>query len=215
MIACETSCKGGMGMSQDVYNPYQAYDSSCFQPTDRFYIRASVSLPNGDVDPKTGLLKPNVIRRGRTQAMRMQARKLDRDFDTFSAAVQKRQAEKGIRIPMRYAVLAVLGAMLLCATILLVQQGVLIQRRQNLAAMQQRITDIQAENKELRAKIDEASDAATICYAAAQDLGMVPASSAQAIHLTAVDTRPREDHTVHVSASVAGAQPENGAGAGQ
>ena len=36
---------------------------------------------------------------------------------------------------MRYAVLAVLGAMLLCATILLVQQGVLIQRRQNLAAM--------------------------------------------------------------------------------
>jgi cell division protein FtsL len=202
-------------MSQVAYNPYKVYDSSCFQPTDRFYVRSSVSLPNGDVDPETGLLKPCAVRRGRTQAMRMDAKKLDRDYDTLSAAVQKRQNEKGIRIPMRYGVLAVMGVLLLCATILLVQQGVLVQRRQNLMAMQERITDIQTENQALRAKIDEASDAAKICYAASQDLGMVPASSAQAIHLTAVDTRPGDNGTMHVSASAADAQNSTVNGASQ
>ena len=54
----------------------------------------------------------------------------------------------------------------------------------------QRIEEIKGVNDGLKAQIAEASDSSTICYAAARDLGMVPASSAQAIHLTAVDTRP-------------------------
>ncbi len=189
-------------MSQVAYNPYQAYDSRCFQPTDRFYVRSSVFLPNGDVDPLTGMLKKDARRRGRTQALRMEVHRLDLDFDKMNAAVQARQKEKGIRIPLRYAVALIFGVILLCAVILLVQQGTLLQRQRNLQAEQERIESIQTQNNDLRAKITEASDAATICYTASQDLDMVPASSTQAIHLTAVDTRPR-DSQAHVSASAA------------
>jgi cell division protein FtsL len=189
-------------MSQVAYNPYQAYDSRCFQPTDRFYVRSSVFLPNGDVDPMTGILKKDFRRRGRTQALRMEAHRLDMDYDKMNAAVQARQKEKGVRISLRYAVALVLGVILLCAVILLVQQGMLLQRQRNLQSEQQRIETIQTQNDDLRAKIADASDAATICYAASQDLDMVPASSTQAIHLTAVDTRPKENQA-QVSASAA------------
>jgi cell division protein FtsL len=191
-------------MSQVAYNPYQAYDSRCFQPTDRFYVRSSVFLPSGDVDPMTGLLKRDARRRGRTQALRMEAHRLDMDYDKLNAAVQARKKEKGIHIPLRYAVTLILGVALLCAVILLVQQGTLLQRQRNLQAEKQRIETIQVQNEDLRAKITDASDAATICYAASQDLDMVPASSTQAIHLTAVDTRP-QDSQARVSAS-AGSQ---------
>ena len=47
-----------------------------------------------------------------------------------------------------------------------------------------------SQNDALQTQIDEASDAATICYAAARDLNMIPAESAEAIHLVAMDTRP-------------------------
>ncbi|MEG2702970.1 MAG: hypothetical protein RSA65_10155, partial [Clostridia bacterium] len=49
-----------------------------------------------------------------------------------------------------------------------------------------------AANEQIKEQIAEASDAATICYAAARNLNMIPAESAEAIHLVAVDTRPGE-----------------------
>jgi hypothetical protein len=172
------------------YQPYQTYDKRCFQPTDRFYIRASVFLPNGDVDPVSGMLKQNAKRRGRTQAMRMEAHRLDREYAQMDQAVQKRVNEKGVRIPLRTGVLLACALALVFALILFMQQGVIAQRMKTVASINQQIENVRAANAELQAQIDEASDSATICYAAARDLDMVPASSTQAIHLTAVDTRP-------------------------
>jgi len=43
---------------------------------------------------------------------------------------------------------------------------------------------------DLEIAIAKASDEATICYAASQNLNMIPAESAKAVHLSAVDTRP-------------------------
>lgn len=177
-------------MSQIAYDSHQAFDSRYYQPTDRFYVRSSVYLPSSDMDPVSGMLRRDSRRRGRTQALRMEAKLLDREYEKMQAAMAARRKEKGIRIPLRYGVLSVVLVTLMLAGILLVQQGTLLQRRQDLAAMQQRIETIQAENTAIRDQISENSDAATICYAASQNLGMVPASSTQAIHLTAVDTRP-------------------------
>ncbi|MDD3214750.1 MAG: hypothetical protein PHY64_13850 [Eubacteriales bacterium] len=180
-------------MSQIAYDSNQAFDSRYYQPTDRFYVRSSVYLPSGDMDPVSGMLRRDSRRRGRTQALRMEARLLDREYEKMQAAIAARQKEKGFRISLRYGVLIIVLVSLVLATVLLVQQGTLLQRRQDLEAMQQRIEAIQEENAAIRAQIEEDSDAATICYAAAQNLGMVPASSTQAIHLTAVDTRPGEN----------------------
>ena len=49
---------------------------------------------------------------------------------------------------------------------------------------------LDAANAELETRVAEASDAAVICYAASQNLNMIPAESAEAIHLVAMDTRP-------------------------
>lgn len=59
--------------------------------------------------------------------------------------------------------------------------------------LERSIADCRSANAALETQIAEASDAATICYAAARDLNMIPAESAEAIHLVAVDTRPRDN----------------------
>ncbi len=198
-----------------VNNPYQVYDRRYFQPTDRFYVRASVFLPSGDVDPVTGMLTQGARRRGRTQALRLEARRLDREYAEMDSAVQKRVNEKGLRIPLRLGVLlaCVLAAVL--GIVLLAQQGAIAQRMRTVASINEQIDTVRAANAELQAQIDEASDSATICYAAARDLDMVPASSTQAIHLTAVDTRPAPE-AARVSASADGQPTTEAAGiAGQ
>ncbi len=189
-----------MSQAGMVYPSNQEYLYQNFQPTDRFHVRSSVYLPGGDVDPDTGMLRSDGRRAGRTQAMRMEAQRLDLEFAKMHAAVQARKDEKGIWMQLRYAVLLAFSVAMFFALVLLVQQGMLTQRLRNLQEMQQTITSIQTENTGIQAQIDEASDSATICYAAAQDLGMIPANSTQAIHLTAVDTRPSESGTF-VSAS--------------
>jgi len=180
------------------YNPY--HNNRNFRPTERFYVRSSVYLPGGDVDPVTGSLLKNSPRHGRTQAMRMEARQLDLEYDKMNETLLKRQNQKGIHITLRNGVLLVCAFVLLFAVILLTQQGTLAQQIKTVAAMTERIETIRAENDDLQAQIDEASDASTICYTAAQDLDMVPSNATQAIHLTAVDTRPTES-SARVAAS--------------
>jgi len=204
-------------MSQIAYNPYQAYDKRSFQPTDRFYVRASVFLPNADVDPATGMLKQDSRRRGRTQALRMEARRLDYEYDEMDKALKARQNEKGIRgarIPSRYGTLLICAFVLIFGVILLTQQGKLSLRVKILDTMNQNIETVRDENEALQAQIDEASDASNICYTAARDLDMVPSNSAQAIHLTAVDTRP-EAPTGRVTASADGQTADNTAAGGE
>lgn len=190
-----------MSQSGHIYDSYHEYDLDNYQSNDRFYVRSSVYLPGSEVDPRTGMLRPDSQRKGRTQALRMEADQLDQEYAKLDAAIQARRKEKGIWMPIRYSVLLVLAFVFMLALILLVQQGNVIQRQKSLKAIYQKIESAKAANAELEAQIAEASDSATVCYAAARDLDMVPASSAQAIHLTAMDTRPSgPSDTVNVSA---------------
>ncbi len=173
-----------------MYDSFHEYDHNPYQPTDRFYVRPSVYLPSSDLDIRTGMLREDTYRRGRTQAIRMEAQRLDQEYDQMMASLTARQSEKGLRVSLRSTVIGTFLLALVLAIVLLVQQGMLAQRQRMLRTINTRIESVQAENTALKAQIDEASDSATICYAAARDLGMVPASSTQAIHLTAVDTRP-------------------------
>ena len=173
-----------------VYDSFHEYDNDLYQPNDRFYVRSSVYLPGGEVDPRTGMLRQDLRRRGRTQALRLEAQQLDQEYEKLDAALQAHSNEKGIRVSLRSTVIGFFLLALVLVIILLVQQGMLAQRQRMLKTMGQRIESIKQENDALDAQIAEASDSAAICYAAAQNLGMVPANSTQAIHLTAMETRP-------------------------
>jgi cell division protein FtsB len=182
-----------MSQSSFVYRPTPTYGNRNLQPNDRFYVRNSVYLPNGEVDPATGLLRGGERRRGRTQAMRMEAGRLDNEYAGMEASIRARAKEKGVRISLRLGATLILLIIAFGGLCLLVQQGTLTQKRKSIAQKNDRIATLQQENAALQSQIDEASDAAAICYAAARDLDMIPANATQAIHLTAVDTRPTEN----------------------
>lgn len=173
-----------------MYDSYHEYDNDSYQSNDRFYVRSSVYLPGSEVDPCTGMLVQDLRRRGRTQALRMEAQQLDQEYEKLDAALQAHNNAKGVRVSLRSTIIGFFLLTLVLVIILLVQQGMLAQRQRMLKTIGQRIETVKAENDALNAQIAEASDSATVCYAAAQNLGMVPASSTQAIHLTAMDTRP-------------------------
>lgn len=189
-----------MAQASKVYDSFHEYDSDAYLPNDRFYVRSSVYLPSSDVDIRTGMLREDMRRRGRTQALRIEAERLDQEYAQLDATLEAHKNEKGVRISFRKAFLLVLSVVFLFAVLLLIQQGMLAQRQRSLKTLNQRIEEVKTANADLKAQIAEASDSSTICYAAARDLGMVPAASAQAIHLTAVDTRPGSP-VAHVTAS--------------
>ena len=87
-----------------------------------------------------------------------------------------------------------IGCMLfICGLILLSYQGAFAGRQKEINRLGTQIAEIRRQNALLETQIAEASDSAVICYAASQNLNMIPAESAEAIHLVAVDTRPRNN----------------------
>ena len=122
---------------------------------------------------------------------------MDEDLKTYTRDTR-------ITLSARMSALLVTLFLLGSGLALIVQQGMITQRQRSLNAMNERIEELQTSNQALQAQIDEASDSATICYAAARDLGMVPAISTQPIHLSAMETRPSGADTQAVASALAG-----------
>lgn len=179
-----------MAQTGRFYDSYNEYGSNSFQETDRFRIHASVFLPHGEVDPETGLLREGTRRAGRVQALQMEGDLLEKDYHQMNAALTARMQEKGIRMPMRYAIMLIALMLLVGGLALLVKEGRIAQRVRRTATVNQQVDQLKEENAGFNQKIAEASDPATICYAAARDIGLVPANSTKAIHLSAMETRP-------------------------
>ncbi len=179
-----------MAQTGRFYDSYNEYGSNQFQATDRFRIHASVFLPHGEVDPETGLLREGTRRAGRIQALQMEGDLLEKDYHQMNAALTARMQEKGIRMPLRYAILLIVLMLVAGGLTLLVKEGRIAQRVRRTASVNQQVEQLKEENTGYNQKIAEASDPATICYAAARDIGLVPANSTQAIHLSAMETRP-------------------------
>ena len=95
-----------------------------------------------------------------------------------------------MRISVRALVLIVAAVLFFCGVLLLSQQGMIAERQKAINRLERSIKDYRAQNASLEEEIAQASDASTICYAAARDLKMIPAGAAEAVYLVAVDTRP-------------------------
>lgn len=106
-------------------------------------------------------------------------------------------AAKTQRLPRRSATVpANVGIIFLCAVLLTF--GIMVLDRacqraelsKNISAMEGSIAQTIIDNSQLTLEVMEARDSSRICYAAAQDLGMVAATGVEAIQVMAPDTRP-------------------------
>ena len=170
------------------YDSFAQRGAEQYVPTERFQV--SVYLPASDIDLRTGRLQPDRQRRRRTQALMLEKERLDAEDQTLSESLRREYSKSGVRISVRALVLIVAAVLFFCGILLLSQQGMIAERQKAINRLERSIKDYRAQNASLEEEIAQASDASTICYAAARDLNMIPAEAAEAVYLVAVDTRP-------------------------
>ena len=180
-----------MSQYEPMYDSYNRAAQERYVPTPRMSVSSSVYLPGSDVDMQTGRLKPDRQRRCRTQGKRLEIERLEREEQALKASVQREMSKGGTRISVRTGILLIAVLLFVCGVSVLIQQGTIADRQKTVNRLERSIADCRSQNAALETQIAEASDAATICYAAARNLNMIPAESAEAIHLVAVDTRPK------------------------
>ena len=172
------------------YDSFAQRGAEQYVPTERFQVKSSVYLPASDIDLRTGRLQPDRQRRRRTQALMLEKERLDAEDQTLSESLRREYSKSGVRISVRALVLIVAAVLFFCGILLLSQQGMIAERQKAINRLERSIKDYRAQNASLEEEIAQASDASTICYAAARDLNMIPAETAEAVYLVAVDTRP-------------------------
>lgn len=164
---------------------YDSYRTSVYVPTDRMTVSSSVRLPGSDLDFKTGQLMPERKRRSRVQGKRL-------EIDELTKQEKMMEKNQNKSFSWKKSILFIVSLFCLCGMILVSQSAKLSQTQTAINTSNAQIRAWLLENEALETQIAEASDSATICYAAARDLNMVPADRVEAIHLVAEDPRPRK-----------------------
>ena len=179
-----------MSQYEPLYDSFSHGGHGGYVPTPRMSVSASVYLPGSDVDPQTGWLKPDRQRRCRTQGKKLAMERLTREQQALEESIRREMSKGGVRISVRMGVFLTALLLFICGLCVLLQQGTIADRQKDINRLERSIADCRSQNAALETQIAEASTEAAICYAAARDLNMIPAESAEAIHLVAVDTRP-------------------------
>ena len=180
-----------MSQYEPLYDSFSHGGHGGYVPTPRMSVSASVYLPGSDVDPQTGWLKPDRQRRCRTQGKKLEMERLTREQQALEESIRREMSKGGVRISVRMGVFLTALLLFICGLCVLLQQGTIADRQKDINRLERSIADCRSQNAALETQIaEEASTEAAICYAAARDLNMIPAESAEAIHLVAVDTRP-------------------------
>ena len=179
-----------MSQYEPLYDSFSHGGHGGYVPTPRMSVSASVYLPGSDVDPQTGWLKPDRQRRCRTQGKKLEMERLTREQQALEESIRREMSKGGVRISVRMGVFLTALLLFICGLCVLLQQGTIADWQKDINRLERSIADCRSQNAALETQIAEASTEAAICYAAARDLNMIPAESAEAIHLVAVDTRP-------------------------
>lgn len=179
-----------MSQYEPLYDSFSHGGHGGYVPTPRMSVSTSVYLPGSDVDPQTGWLKPDRQRRCRTQGKKLEMERLTREQQALEESIRREMSKGGVRISVRMGVFLTALLLFICGLCVLLQQGTIADRQKDINRLERSIADCRSQNAALETQIAEASTEAAICYAAARDLNMIPAESAEAIHLVAVDTRP-------------------------
>ena len=158
---------------------------------DRIRVRSYVYLPNCEID-SNGFLCAENQPRGRTQAMSQEYTWLKKEDERMTKAYQRQVEDKHIKMPFYMGTTFIIAAIILLGALLLGKWGTLQYEQNELCSVNESIERSAKTIAALVRQVDEASDEMVICYTAAHELDMIPASAAAAIHLSAMDTRPLE-----------------------
>lgn len=165
-----------IGMSRAGKGRY-AQVGACSGSTCRITVRPNVLLPFGDLDEND---MPVPRRRPLRRAPRMR-----------SAAITEPRHQRPVQGGLTFrAALCITGFFVFALGIItLMNTSRMTEKAKSLNSLRAQIEAGQKENNALAIQLDEVSDGAKICYAAARNLGMVSAEGADVVYLTVPDTR--------------------------
>ena len=195
-----------MSEYQPMYDSFKRGAQERFVPAPRINVSANVYLPASEMDVHTGQLKPDRVRRHRTQGERLEAEALAQEERRLKETLERERNKKGVRVTFRSAGLLAFVLFCICALTIGCQLAAISGLQEDINTLQRDIQACKTDNSDLEVEIALASDPAVICYAASQNLNMIPAASAKAIHLTAVDTRPLQPDSSKVQVATTTAQ---------
>ena len=180
-----------MSQYQPMYNSFQRDAQNRFVPAARISVAASVHLPGSDLDPMTGQLKPDRVRRRRTQAKRLEEMRLEEEDRKLRESLEREMKKGGVRVTWLTA--AVICSILLFGTLFTIgyQRSVVTSYQLQQNQLKSDMDACTQRNGELNEMIAEACDISNIGYAA-RNLGLIRSDAVEAVYLTAVDTRPLE-----------------------
>jgi cell division protein FtsL len=165
-----------IGLNRAVKGRY-AQVGACSGSACRISVRPNVLLPYGDLDEND---VPVFKRRPVRRAPQMRS-------DAMAAPRHERPVQRGISFT---TALCIVGFFVFTLGIItLVNTSRMTEKSKSLNSLRTQIEAGQKENNELAMQLDEKSDGAKICYAAARELGMVSAEGADVVYLTAPVTR--------------------------
>lgn len=97
-------------------------------------------------------------------------------------------------VPRNIAAIFLVALLVGMLTLVLVRYSKLKGLNDDINAMERSIVQTLQDNTQLAVEVMEARDSSRICYAAAQNLGMVASNGMDAVPVTAPDTRPYQTH---------------------
>lgn len=195
-----------MSQYQPMYDSFQRTPRDRYVPTPRISVAANVSLPAGELDPYTGQPVPPQKKRCRTQGKQLEYEEAERKAQKMKTSFNREIKKGGVRVTQNTAIVlcALLG--FICLFTILYQSSVITSVQEQLNILEADLTSSQKLHEELSAELEEARDISQIGSYAARNLGMIRSEAVDAVHLTAVDTRPMENSIQSVQALEMSAQ---------
>jgi len=178
-----------MSQYQPMYDSFQRDARERYVPAPRINVAASVHLPGSDLDPYTGQLKPDRVRRQRTQAKRLEEMRLEEEDRRLKESLEREMKKGGVRVTWLTALVVCSVLIFGCLFTVGYQLSMITACQQQINAQEKEIKTCIAKQEVLVDELEEARDISNIGYAA-RNLGLIRAEAVEAVYLTAVDTRP-------------------------
>ena len=179
-----------MSQYQPMYDTFQREQRERFVPSTRINDSASVHLPGSELDPVTGQLKPERVRRHRTQAQRLEQLRLEEEDRKLKESLAREMKKGGVRITWLTALVVCSALLFVCLFTLGYQHSMITACQAQINMLEKDIKVCTERNELLGNELEAARDISNIGYAA-RNLGLIRAEAVEAVHLTAVDTRPQ------------------------
>ena len=178
-----------MSQYQPMYDTFQRDARERYVPSARLNVAASVQLPASELDPVTGQLKPDGVRRRRTQAKRLEQLRLEEEDRKLKESLAREMKKGGVRVTWLTAVVVCSALLFVCLFTIGYQRSMITACQAQINTLEKEIKTCTAQNELLNDELEAARDISNIGYAA-RNLGLIRADAVEAVHLTAVDTRP-------------------------